>query len=73
MGWWGSALNDAKLTLNYLNNKGFTADDWLIVDHYGLDYTFEKIIGESGINVGVIDDLANRQHSCKFFSRSDMW
>jgi UDP-2,4-diacetamido-2,4,6-trideoxy-beta-L-altropyranose hydrolase len=62
----GNALHDAKSTLNYLEENGFTADDWLIVDHYGLDHTFEKIIGESGINVGVIDDLANRQHSCDF-------
>jgi UDP-2,4-diacetamido-2,4,6-trideoxy-beta-L-altropyranose hydrolase len=62
----GCALNDAKLTLDYLKKQGFTSDDWLIIDHYGLDHKFETIIVDKGINVGVIDDLANRQHNCKF-------
>jgi UDP-2,4-diacetamido-2,4,6-trideoxy-beta-L-altropyranose hydrolase len=62
----GSILNDGRLSLSVLKEKGFTDKDWLIVDHYGLDYKFEKLIAKSGINIGVIDDLVNRQHSCKF-------
>jgi len=62
----GSILNDGQLSLSWLKKKGFTDKDWLIVDHYGLDYKFEELIAKSGINIGVIDDLVNRQHSCQF-------
>ena len=38
--------------------------DWLIVDHYGLDETWEKMIRPHVKNIMVIDDLANRRHDC---------
>lgn len=62
----GNIKNDAALTLDYLKQNNFTDNDWLVVDHYGLDIHFEKIIAKHTINVGVIDDLANRNHHCKF-------
>jgi len=62
----GSVVNDANGSLLYMKEKGFKDKDWLIVDHYGLDSVFEKLISKSGFNVGVIDDLANRTHNCKF-------
>lgn len=39
--------------------------DWLIVDHYGIDKTWE--IGLHGLygKLMVVDDLADREHSCE--------
>lgn len=52
---------DAAETLEVLGKQTY---DWLIVDHYGLDATWEKIVGVSVKRVLVIDDLANRDHEC---------
>ena len=38
--------------------------DWLIVDHYGLDNQWEKLMRPIVENIMVIDDLADRQHDC---------
>ncbi|MDP9940100.1 UDP-2,4-diacetamido-2,4,6-trideoxy-beta-L-altropyranose hydrolase [Ectopseudomonas alcaliphila] len=38
--------------------------DWLVVDHYGLDHRWEESVRPVGCRVLVIDDLADRQHSC---------
>lgn len=38
--------------------------DWIIVDHYGLDYQWEKAMRPFSDNIMVIDDLANRRHDC---------
>lgn len=38
--------------------------DWLVVDHYALDYRWEISVRPVGCRVLVIDDLADRQHSC---------
>lgn len=62
----GTVINDAISSLNYLNKKGFKSGDWLVVDHYGLDHEFEEFIAQHNLNIGVIDDLANRKHNCKF-------
>lgn len=40
------------------------AMDWLVVDHYGADYRWEKIMRAACAKLMVIDDLANRQHDC---------
>lgn len=53
--------NDARQTLEAL---GDFRPDWLIVDHYGLDATWERLIKPRVGNVLVIDDLANRPHDC---------
>ena len=37
---------------------------WVIVDHYGLDQRFERVMADVGGKVMVIDDLADRQHDC---------
>ncbi|WP_082548955.1 UDP-2,4-diacetamido-2,4,6-trideoxy-beta-L-altropyranose hydrolase [Rhizobacter sp. Root404] len=41
-----------------------TRTDWLIVDHYGLDYRWETALRDRVRRVLVIDDLADRPHSC---------
>ncbi|MBV9080902.1 MAG: UDP-2,4-diacetamido-2,4,6-trideoxy-beta-L-altropyranose hydrolase [Elusimicrobia bacterium] len=39
--------------------------DWLIVDHYGLDASWERDARASAQRILVIDDLANRPHDCE--------
>ncbi len=38
---------------------------WLVVDHYALGATWEKIACPNHTRVLVIDDLANRRHACQ--------
>ncbi|MBD1835588.1 UDP-2,4-diacetamido-2,4,6-trideoxy-beta-L-altropyranose hydrolase [Cyanobacteria bacterium FACHB-472] len=38
--------------------------NWLIVDHYGLDYRWERQLRPYIKQIMVIDDLANRFHDC---------
>ena len=38
--------------------------DWMVVDHYGIDRTWEVMVHSVGIKVLVIDDLADRPHHC---------
>lgn len=52
---------DAAQTLEVLNSE---RPDWLIVDHYGLDAAWEKILRPYAGKIMAIDDLANRPHDC---------
>ena len=38
--------------------------DWLVVDKYDLDITWERALRDKTQHIMVIDDLANRQHDC---------
>lgn len=38
--------------------------DWLIVDHYALDASWERAVVPEGTRIMVIDDLADRPHAC---------
>ena len=38
--------------------------DWLILDHYGLDYRWEKAVRPYTERLMVLDDLADREHDC---------
>ena len=38
--------------------------DWLVVDHYAVDYQWEQAVRSETRNLMVIDDLANRRHAC---------
>jgi len=60
--WLGvSQSQDAQETINVLRED---PPDWLIVDHYALDQTWEKYIRPYVKNILVIDDLATRSHDC---------
>lgn len=52
---------DAKATLELVQNQEY---DWLIVDHYALDISWERILRPAVKKVMVIDDLADREHDC---------
>ncbi len=52
---------DAEQTIQVL---GDDHPDWLIVDHYSLDHTWESLLRPHVGNIVVIDDLANRTHDC---------
>lgn len=54
---------DAAETVSALRDDG-PAPDWLIVDHYALDATWESALRPWAGQIMVIDDLANRQHEC---------
>jgi len=60
--WLGiSQQADAQNTMQVLNDRAW---DWLIVDHYGLDFQWEGVFRQTVENILVIDDLADRQHDC---------
>lgn len=43
---------------------GIERPDWLVVDHYALDYRWERSLRAYCRNLMVIDDLADRSHDC---------
>lgn len=60
--WLGvSWQTDAAQTLNAIGTHRF---DWLIVDHYALDARWETALHTAQATLMVIDDLADRPHSC---------
>lgn len=61
--WLGAyARTDAMQTRDALNKSGST--DWLVVDHYALDASWESGLRKSAGHIMVIDDLADRKHDC---------
>lgn len=52
---------DAMETLQVLKSS---RPDWLVVDHYGLESRWEKKLRACCKKIMVIDDLADRDHSC---------
>jgi UDP-2,4-diacetamido-2,4,6-trideoxy-beta-L-altropyranose hydrolase len=56
-----SQYQDAKETLQVLSKHKF---DWLVVDHYSIDYRWESLLRRAVKKIMVIDDLADRQHFC---------
>ncbi len=62
--WLGvSEAEDAEETIEVISNDG--PIDLLIVDHYSLSTIWEMELKKNVKNIMVIDDLANRKHSCK--------
>lgn len=60
--WLGAAPEvDAQQTIDALDGK---SPDWLVVDHYGIDQQWERIVRPHVGKLMVIDDLANRRHQC---------
>ncbi|WUR13030.1 UDP-2,4-diacetamido-2,4,6-trideoxy-beta-L-altropyranose hydrolase [[Empedobacter] haloabium] len=61
-GWLGATqAQDAADTLALLSGQ---RPDWLIVDHYGIDETWQRLLRPAVGHILVIDDLADRVHDC---------
>ena len=54
-------LTDADETIQIFKERIL---DWLIIDHYALDYNWEKKLRPYAKKIMVIDDLSNRRHDC---------
>lgn len=56
-----SQLSDATETVDAFKDE---TQDWLVVDHYALDHRWESVLRHCAEHILVIDDLADRLHSC---------
>lgn len=54
---------DCQLSLEILKGQS-PAADCLIVDHYGIDASYEAVLRQAAGKLMIIDDLANRRHDC---------
>ena len=69
--WLGcSQIEDAEESLKAVSSAGIRNIDWLVVDHYGLDATWEShfktgIDSDTPLKLLVIDDLADRHHQAE--------
>jgi UDP-2,4-diacetamido-2,4,6-trideoxy-beta-L-altropyranose hydrolase len=62
--WLGAnPIDDAHQSLVIIND---VQPDYLIIDHYAIDVTWEKIIKPHVKGILVIDDLADREHDCDY-------
>jgi len=52
---------DAEDSIRALSGEAL---DWLIVDHYALDFRWESMLRQTVKRILVIDDLADRRHDC---------
>ncbi|MBJ6802454.1 UDP-2,4-diacetamido-2,4,6-trideoxy-beta-L-altropyranose hydrolase [Geomonas propionica] len=52
---------DIELTAEILRQE---RADWLVIDHYGVDATWEAALRPLVGHIMVIDDVANRSHNC---------
>lgn len=57
---------DAHATLTCLQFEIIKSVDCLVVDHYSLDSEWEIIITHAVSQILVVDDLANRKHTCRW-------
>lgn len=57
-----STPRDAQVCIDAL--RAHAPWDWLVVDHYGLDATWERAMRQVANRIMVIDDLENRAHDC---------
>ena len=60
---------DAAQTLEAMS---VTHWNWIVVDHYALDASWESAVGKSG-EVFVIDDLADRAHECRMLLDQNLY
>ncbi len=62
--WLGARTqDDAAESISALSSWG--RPDWLIVDHYAIDFRWERTLRNMARHVLVIDDLADRKHDCE--------
>jgi UDP-2,4-diacetamido-2,4,6-trideoxy-beta-L-altropyranose hydrolase len=59
---WATDAQDTQQAL--CSRKGSEPVDWLVVDHYALDACWEEALRPQVRRIMVIDDLADRHHTC---------
>lgn len=59
---WAADAQDTQQTLSA--RTGGQPVDWLVVDHYALDARWEEVLRPHAKRIMVIDDLADRPHTC---------
>ncbi|MEM5529398.1 UDP-2,4-diacetamido-2,4,6-trideoxy-beta-L-altropyranose hydrolase [Gammaproteobacteria bacterium AS21] len=65
--WLGASQSvDIKHFIIAANQQGFDKIDLILTDHYGISEEWEEKARSFSRCVAVIDDLANRKHSCDF-------
>jgi len=57
-------INNDLIETKKIIEKYKNSTNWLIIDHYGIDYVWEKNVCTNIEKIIVIDDLANRKHEC---------
>lgn len=63
--WLGATWeDDSEQTSLAMQRAGFDVADWLVVDHYAIDYRWETALRSSTARILCIDDLADRKHDC---------
>lgn len=62
--WIGSTWEDDASETTRIISAMKEKPDWLIVDHYSLDYRWEEHLRSCVHQIFVIDDLADRVHNC---------
>ncbi len=61
-GWLGvGQARDAEDSIRALSDLTW---DWLIIDHYALDFRWESKLRQAARRIMVIDDIADRRHDC---------
>jgi UDP-2,4-diacetamido-2,4,6-trideoxy-beta-L-altropyranose hydrolase len=69
--WLGvTQAQDATDTINALSDQSW---DWLVVDHYALDASWESMLRQTARRILVIDDIADRQHDCDALLDQNMY
>jgi len=69
--WLGvSQIQDAADSIQALSDASW---DWLIVDHYALDFRWESILRHAAKKILVIDDIADREHDCDFLLDQNLY
>jgi UDP-2,4-diacetamido-2,4,6-trideoxy-beta-L-altropyranose hydrolase len=54
---------DRELTKKILEDRS-NCPDWLIIDHYDINISYESLLREHVKKIMIIDDLADRRHDC---------
>lgn len=64
-GWLGVAPDrDVAETISAIAATGGPRPDWLVVDHYGIDATWESAMRPYVASIFAVDDIADRPHEC---------
>ncbi|WP_040952420.1 UDP-2,4-diacetamido-2,4,6-trideoxy-beta-L-altropyranose hydrolase [Gorillibacterium massiliense] len=69
----GSSLDALYVTKIIQMHSEISKSDWLIVDHYGIDWVWEAEFEGVFGSILVIDDLANRKHQCTLLLDANLY